>query len=93
MDDDATLKLTAAQRLAVETVGRDVLVTASAGTGKTFALSRRCIERICDPNHPVNVDQLLVLTFTDAAAEMRARIGSACVRPPVNVATTDFVNK
>lgn len=78
MDDDATLKLTAAQRLAVETVGRDVLVTASAGTGKTFALSRRCIERICDPNHPVNVDQLLVLTFTDAAAEeMRARIGSA----------------
>ena len=74
--DNQTIKLTAAQRLAVETVGRDVLVTASAGTGKTAALSLRCVERICDAAHPVDVDRLLVLTFTDAAAEeMRTRIG------------------
>ena len=71
-----TIRLTEAQRLAVETVGRDVLVTASAGTGKTAALSLRCVERICDPERPVDADRLLVLTFTDAAAEeMRARIG------------------
>lgn len=71
-----TIRLTEAQRRAVETVGRDVLVTASAGTGKTAALSLRCVERICDPERPVDADRLLVLTFTDAAAEeMRARIG------------------
>ena len=76
MADNATFKLTPAQRLAVETVGRDVLVTASAGTGKTATLSLRCVERICDAERPVDVDRLLVLTFTDAAAEeMRARIG------------------
>ena len=75
MADNATIKLTAAQRLAVETVGRDVLVTASAGTGKTAALSWRCVERICDAAGPVDADRLLVLTFTDAAAEeMRGRI-------------------
>ena len=74
--ENQTIKLTPAQRLAVETVGRDVLVTASAGTGKTAALSLRCVERICDAARPVDVDRLLVLTFTDAAAEeMRARIG------------------
>ena len=75
-NDKQTIRLTAAQRRAIETVGRDVLVTASAGTGKTAALSLRCVERICDAVHPVDVDRLLVLTFTDAAAEeMRARIG------------------
>ncbi|HDS85648.1 MAG TPA: helicase-exonuclease AddAB subunit AddA [Phycisphaerales bacterium] len=77
MADNATFKLTPAQRLAVETVGRNVLVTASAGTGKTAALSWRCVQRICDATCPVDVDRLLVLTFTDAAAEeMRARIAS-----------------
>lgn len=71
-----TIRLTEAQRRAVETVGRDVLVTASAGTGKTAALSLRCVERVCDAARAVDVDRLLVLTFTDAAAEeMRARIG------------------
>ena len=46
MDDDATLKLTATQRLAVETVGRDVLVTAQQVPTRHFALSRRCIGRL-----------------------------------------------
>jgi ATP-dependent helicase/nuclease subunit A len=66
---------TSAQKRAIETVGREVLVAASAGTGKTAVLSRRCVERICDPTHPADVDQLLVLTFTEAAAEeMKTRI-------------------
>lgn len=70
------IKLTEAQRRAVETVGCDVLVTASAGTGKTAALSLRCVARVCDTHQAVDVDRLLVLTFTDAAAEeMRERIG------------------
>ncbi len=66
---------TSPQKRAIETIGRDVLVTASAGTGKTAVLSQRCVERICDPRHPVDADRLLVLTFTEAAAEeMKTRI-------------------
>ncbi len=68
-------KWTSPQKRAIETIGRDVLVTASAGTGKTAVLSQRCVERICDPTHPVDADRLLVLTFTEAAAEeMKTRI-------------------
>ncbi|MBL7214792.1 MAG: UvrD-helicase domain-containing protein [Phycisphaerae bacterium] len=70
-----TIRWTQAQQRAIETVGRDVLVTASAGTGKTAVLSARVVERICDSADPAQADSLLVLTFTDAAAEeMRSRI-------------------
>ncbi|MBM4103192.1 MAG: helicase-exonuclease AddAB subunit AddA [Planctomycetes bacterium] len=64
-----------AQRRAIETIGRNVLVTASAGTGKTAVLSERCVLRICDGERPIDVEQVLVLTFTDSAAEeMKGRI-------------------
>lgn len=67
---------TASQRRAIETVGRDVLVTASAGTGKTAVLSGRCVHRLCADEAAAEIDRLLALTFTDAAAqEMRERIG------------------
>lgn len=67
--------LTADQQRAVQTVGRDVLVSASAGTGKTATLSHRFVRLVCDPVRPVDVDQIVVLTFTEAAAEeMRTRI-------------------
>ncbi len=70
-----TMKWTPAQRRAIETVGRPVLVAASAGTGKTAALSGRAVARMADPRDPAQADNLLVLTFTDAAAEeMRSRI-------------------
>jgi len=55
--------------------GRDVLVTASAGTGKTAVLSGRCVNIVADKSVCPNVWSILVLTFTDAAAEqMRSRI-------------------
>ena len=67
---------TAHQKLAIDTRKRDVLVTASAGTGKTAVLSERCVEILTDEANPVDVSRVLVLTFTDAAAEeMRSRIG------------------
>ena len=67
---------TAHQKLAIDTRKRDVLVTASAGTGKTAVLSERCVEILTDETSPVDVSRVLVLTFTDAAAEeMRSRIG------------------
>ncbi|MHC4555409.1 MAG: UvrD-helicase domain-containing protein, partial [Planctomycetota bacterium] len=52
-----------------------LLVTASAGTGKTAVLSHRAVLRIADKEAGVQADAMLVLTFTDAAAEeMRSRI-------------------
>ncbi len=61
--------------------GANMLVAAAAGSGKTAVLVERIIRRILDENDPVSVDELLVLTFTDAAAgEMRNKISSAIER-------------
>jgi len=69
---------TAEQKLAVEADGRDVLVTASAGTGKTSVLAGRCVRMLSDPAAAVDVRQMLILTFTNAAAEeMRTRISDS----------------
>lgn len=58
--------------------GGNVLVSAAAGSGKTSVLVERIIQRVLDTDDPIGVDQLLVVTFTNAAAaEMRNRIGEA----------------
>lgn len=63
---------------AITTRGQNLLVAAAAGSGKTSVLVERIILRILDANDPVGVDELLVVTFTNAAAaEMRHRIGDA----------------
>ena len=57
---------------------RDILVSAAAGSGKTTVLVERIIRRITDPTDPIDIDELLVVTFTKAAAgEMKERIGKA----------------
>ncbi len=66
---------TAGQHDAIFAQGGSLLVSAAAGSGKTAVLVRRVIERITDPENPVDADRLLVVTFTKAAAaEMSARI-------------------
>ena len=68
---------TTVQRRAVEATGKSVIVSAAAGAGKTAVLAERCVYFVCDapPGERCTVDELLVLTFTDAAAaEMRSRI-------------------
>ncbi|WP_421385402.1 helicase-exonuclease AddAB subunit AddA [Bacillus salacetis] len=61
--------------------GRDILVAAAAGSGKTAVLVERIIQKILDKEDGINVDELLVVTFTNAsAAEMRHRIGEALER-------------
>ena len=79
----APIELTSQQRHAVENTGRSILVSAAAGSGKTGVLAERCAFLVCDapPALRCNVDELLVLTFTDAAAaEMRSRIVEAIRR-------------
>ncbi len=64
--------LTASQRRAIAARG-NVLVTAGAGAGKTHTLVERCLDLIC--REGVSLDEILIVTFTEAAAaEMRKRL-------------------
>ncbi|WP_026834408.1 helicase-exonuclease AddAB subunit AddA [Eubacterium xylanophilum] len=66
------------QRRVIEDRGHNVLVSAAAGSGKTAVLVRRIIERILSEENPVDIDQFLIVTFTNAAAgEMKERIQKA----------------
>lgn len=57
---------------------RNILVSAAAGSGKTAVLVERIIQMLTDTEHPIDVDRLLIVTFTDAAAsEMKDRIRGA----------------
>ena len=57
---------------------RNILVSAAAGSGKTAVLVQRILEKVMDPRNPVDIDRLLIMTFTRAAAgEMRERIANA----------------
>ena len=66
------------QEKAIHLSDRNILVSAAAGSGKTAVLVQRIIEKITDKEHPVDLDHLLVVTFTNAAAgEMRERVRAA----------------
>ncbi|WP_201261685.1 UvrD-helicase domain-containing protein [Moorella sp. Hama-1] len=66
------------QLAAIQARQANLLVAAAAGAGKTAVLVERIIRRLTDPEAPVSLENLLVVTFTDAAAaEMRQRIGAA----------------
>ncbi|MCM2533733.1 helicase-exonuclease AddAB subunit AddA [Neobacillus pocheonensis] len=63
---------------AIMAKNQDILVAAAAGSGKTAVLVERIIQKILSVEDPIDVDELLVVTFTNAsAAEMRHRIGEA----------------
>lgn len=66
------------QQKVIKLHNRDLLVAAAAGAGKTAVLVERIIQMITRKEHPVDIDRLLIVTFTKAAAsEMRERIGAA----------------
>jgi len=72
------VKFTNEQQLAIDTRNSDILVAAAAGSGKTAVLVERIIKMILDEKNPVDIDELLVVTFTEAAAsEMKQRISAA----------------
>ena len=71
------ISFTAEQQKVIDTRGCNVLVSAAAGSGKTAVLVERIIRMVCDESRPVDIDRLLVVTFTNAAAaEMRERIAA-----------------
>ncbi|MDE6635721.1 MAG: UvrD-helicase domain-containing protein, partial [Lachnospiraceae bacterium] len=64
------------QKKAIELRNRNILVSASAGAGKTAVLTERIVSILLDVDKPVDIDKIVVVTFTRAAAaEMRTRIG------------------
>ena len=77
-DKPADSRWTDEQWAAVAAEGTNLLVAAAAGSGKTAVLVERIISRIADESDPLDVDRLLVATFTNAAAaEMKERIRTA----------------
>jgi len=66
---------TESQEQAITVRGKDILVSAAAGAGKTSVLVERIVRRLLDPERPVDIDRLLVVTFTESAAqEMKERV-------------------
>ncbi len=72
------IELTKSQADAVNSRNHTLLVSAAAGSGKTAVLTKRIIKLVTDKDNPINVSDLLVVTFTKAAAtELRERISKA----------------
>lgn len=90
----AELTWTAAQWKAIWATGSDVLVSAAAGSGKTAVLIDRLIQKVIAKEQPINVDELLVVTFTNAsAAEMRHRMAEALEKAIANDPTSNHLRK
>lgn len=74
----AERRWTAQQLSAIETRDKTLLVSAAAGSGKTATLTERIIRSLLDKEHPVTIDSMLIVTFTNAAAgELKEKIRTA----------------
>lgn len=72
------MKWTSDQQKAIDGRNGTLLVSAAAGSGKTAVLVERVIRRICDSENPCGVENLLIVTFTNAAAaQMKEKIRNA----------------
>ena len=68
-------KWTEEQSQVIASRGQTLLVSAAAGSGKTAVLVQRILDQLLDPSHPADVDRMLVVTFTKAAAgQLREKI-------------------
>lgn len=82
------------QMQAITEKGCNLLVAAAAGAGKTAVLVERIIQKITDTSTPVDIDRLLIVTFTNAAAtEMRERIADAIAQLLEEHATSSNVQR
>ena len=83
-------KWTAEQTQAIYEKGKNIIVSAGAGSGKTAVLSERVLEHV---KSGIDIDDLLILTFTNAAAaEMKERIRKKLQDSPMLKAQADKVD-
>ena len=72
------MEWTREQQRVIDVRNKNILVSAAAGSGKTAVLVERIIQMITDAENPIDIDHLLIVTFTNAAAaQMREKIGKA----------------
>src|SRR5699024_9911094 len=82
------------QEEAIYSSGRNILVAAAAGSGKTAVLVERIIQKLLNKADPTDIDALLVVTFTNAAAqEMRNRVGLALEQALAKDPTSNHLKK
>ena len=68
------------QKQVIELRDRNILVSAAAGSGKTAVLVERIVKKVLDETHPVDIDRMLIVTFTKAAARSEERrVGKECL--------------
>ncbi len=88
------IEFTPQQQKVIELHNCNVLVSAAAGSGKTAVLAERIIRMVCDEEHPVDIDRLLVVTFTKAAAaEMRDRIANGIAEQLLQNPESEHIQK
>ncbi len=89
-----SVKWTAEQQKVISLRDSNILVSAAAGSGKTAVLVERIITRLTKDENPLNVDELLIVTFTEAAAsEMRERILAAIEKALLEDSTNEHLQK
>ena len=72
------MKWTEEQKQVIDLRGCNILVSAAAGSGKTAVLIERILAQVTDKEHPVNVDEFVIVTFTRlAAAQMKEKLQEA----------------
>ena len=77
----AEVKYTHEQRKAIDEKDKSLLLSAAAGSGKTAVLVQRILRIVSDETNDINIDNLLVVTFTNmAAAQMRERIHKELIK-------------
>lgn len=87
-------KWTPEQRQSIDARGGSLLISAAAGSGKTAVLVERIVALVTDSDHPVDVDRLLVVTFTRAAAaEMRQRLSTALAKKMAEHPDDDYYQR
>jgi len=85
------MKYTINQEAAIKTFGKNIIVSAGAGSGKTGVLQARVIEKL---RLGVHIDDLIILTFTNAAAfEMRSRIIDSIKENPIYAEELKRINR
>lgn len=83
------MNFTKSQQNAIDVRDCSLIVSAGAGSGKTAVLTERILERICDENDDCNIDDFLIVTFTNAAAKelsdrIRKKLSERAAAEPLN---------